>query len=58
MFPFTDTDDQALIDILKFPALKNYIYMVPGPQKMSSLAIPKNKKGLKIYSEEGPYFFK
>lgn len=53
---FTDTDDQALIDILKFPALKELYLYGTRTTKDVILAIEKNKKGLKIYSEEGPYF--
>jgi uncharacterized membrane protein len=53
---FTDVDDKTLIDLLKFPALKEiYLYGTKTTRDVIQ-AVEKHKPGLKVYSEEGPYF--
>lgn len=53
---FTDVDDKTLIDLIKFPALKEiYLYGTKTTKEVIQ-AVEKHKPGLKVYSEEGPYF--
>lgn len=53
---FTDTDDTILLDMLKFPALKELYVYGTKVTKDVILAVQKHRPNLKIYSEEGPYF--
>jgi hypothetical protein len=53
---FTKIDDKVALDLLKFPSLKE-VYLLGTkctPQVVEALR--KNKPGLKILIEEGPYF--
>ncbi|MEQ8533917.1 MAG: c-type cytochrome domain-containing protein, partial [Imperialibacter sp.] len=53
---FTKVDDKVALDLLKFPSLKE-VYLLGTkctPQVVEALR--KNKPGLKILFEEGPYF--
>lgn len=53
---FTDADDQFLLDLLNYPAIKEvYLYSTKTSYPVIK-AVESNKKGLKIYTEEGPYF--
>jgi uncharacterized membrane protein len=53
---FTKVDDKAAIDLLKIPQLREvYLYRTnTSPQVIE--ALKKNKPGLQILMEEGPYF--
>ncbi len=53
---FTRIDDKAAIDLLKIPNLKEVYLYRTNTSKEVLLAIEKNKPGLKILMEEGPYF--
>ncbi len=53
---FTGADDQFLLDLLNYPSIKEvYLY---GTQTNYAVikAVESHKKGLKIFTEEGPYF--
>ena len=53
---FTDVDDKTLIDLIQFPELKEiYLYGTKTTKDVIQ-AVEKHKPGLKVYSEEGPYF--
>jgi uncharacterized membrane protein len=53
---FTKIDDKAAIDLLKIPNLKEvYLYRTNTTKQVID-ALSKNKPGLKILMEEGPYF--
>ncbi|MBA4053986.1 MAG: cytochrome C [Marivirga sp.] len=53
---FTRVDDKGAIDLLKIPNLKEvYLYRTYTSREVLE-AIEKNKPGLKVLMEEGPYF--
>ena len=53
---FTKVDDKAAIDLLKIPSLQEvYLYRTNTSKEVVD-ALQKNKPGLKIYLQEGPYF--
>lgn len=53
---FTKTDDKAALDLLKIPNLREvYLYRTNTSKEVIE-ALRKNKPGLKILLEEGPYF--
>lgn len=53
---FTKVDDKAALDLLKFPQLEEvYLYRTNITKEVID-AIQKNRPGLKIYLQEGPYF--
>jgi hypothetical protein len=53
---FTGTDDKILIELLKFPALKE-IYLYGTKVNFAVIkAAEAYKPGLKVHTEEGPYF--
>lgn len=53
---FTHVDDKAAIDLLKIPNLQEvYLYRTNTSKEVLD-ALQKNKPGLKIYLQEGPYF--
>jgi uncharacterized membrane protein len=53
---FTKFDDKAAIDLLKIPSLQEvYLYRTQTSRQVAE-ALQKNRAGLKIYFQEGPYF--
>jgi len=53
---FTKVDDKAAIDLLKIPNLRAvYLYRTNTSKEVVD-ALGKNRAGLKILMEEGPYF--
>ena len=53
---FTQTDDKAAIDLLKIPSLEEVYLYQTNTSKQVVEALQKNRPGLKIYLQEGPYF--
>ncbi len=53
---FTEVDDKALLDIVKFPALKQVYTYGTKTTKDVTIALQKYKPTLQIHAEEGPYF--
>jgi hypothetical protein len=53
---YTKTDDKAAIDLLKIPNLKKaYLFQTQISRQVVE-ALQKNKPGLEVFLEEGPYF--
>lgn len=53
---FTNVDDKSAIDLLKIPSLEEVYLYKTNTSKQVVEALQKNKPGLKIYLQEGPYF--
>ena len=53
---FTQVDDKAAIDLLKIPNLEEVYLYQTNTSKQVVEALQKNRPGLKIYLQEGPYF--
>lgn len=53
---FTKVDDKSAIDLLKIPNLEEVYLYQTNTSKQVVDALQKNKPGLKIYLQEGPYF--
>lgn len=53
---YTKTDDKAAIDLLKIPNLKKVYLFQTQVSRQVVEALQKNKPGLEIFLEEGPYF--
>ena len=53
---FTQVDDKSAIDLLKIPNLEEVYLYQTNTSKQVVEALQKNKPGLKIYLQEGPYF--
>lgn len=53
---FTNVDDKSAIDLLKIPNLEEVYLYRTNTSKQVVEALQKNKPGLKIYLQEGPYF--
>jgi uncharacterized membrane protein len=53
---FTNVDDKAAIDLLKIPNLEEVYLYQTNTSKQVVDALQKNKPGLKINLQEGPYF--
>lgn len=53
---FTQVDDKAAIDLLKIPSLEEVYLYQTNTSKQVVEALQKNRPGLKIYLQEGPYF--
>jgi hypothetical protein len=53
---FTNVDDKSAIDLLKIPNLEEVYLFRTNTSKQVVEALQKNKPGLKIHLQEGPYF--
>ena len=53
---YTKIDDKAAIDLLKIPNLKRVYLFQTQISRQVAEALQKNKPGLEILLEEGPYF--
>ena len=53
---FTNVDDKSASDLLKIPNLEELYLYQTNTSKQVVDALQKNKPGLKIYLQEGPYF--
>lgn len=53
---FTQVDDKSAIDLLKIPNLEEVYLYQTNTSKQVVEALQKNRPGLKIYLQEGPYF--